>query len=76
METERYFADATAQQLRDAAKACRFAERTGVDDDWDHHYALDARRLTSELGWSWDFTTWSHAATILEREAELAERDA
>jgi hypothetical protein len=72
MTTERYFDTATAQDLRDAASACRLAAK-GDDDNWDHPLAVDARRATKALGWSWDFTTWSHAAGVLEREAELAE---
>jgi hypothetical protein len=44
-----------------------------VDDQWDAPEASEARRLTAELGWSWDFIDWSHAATILENEARLAD---
>ncbi len=72
MTTYRYFADATADQLRGAANACQFAARCGMDDDWDHHHATDARRLTKALGWAWDFTTWTDAAAILEAGADAA----
>jgi hypothetical protein len=69
MDTERYFADATAAQLTAAAIACR---AVAADADRDAPEAAEARRLTDALGWSWDFSTWSHAASILEREAALA----
>jgi hypothetical protein len=74
MTTERYFADADAEDLRDAAYACRVvAEVGGEDTDRDTPAAAQARQLTKDLGWSWDFESWGHAASILEREAELAD---
>jgi hypothetical protein len=68
MTTERYFADATIEELKAAAEACRKA--AAIDDaEWDGDHADEARRLTDALGWAWDFTSWSDAASILEREA-------
>jgi hypothetical protein len=69
--TDRYFSS-TADQLRRAAAACRAASRHD-DDDWDALEAAEARRLTAELDWSWDFEGWAHAASILENEAALAD---
>lgn len=75
-EIERYFPDATAEQLKDGAYACRMvAESGGNDDDWQAPQAMQARQLTRELGWSWDFSTWSHAAGILDQEARLADEE-
>jgi hypothetical protein len=71
MTTERCFPDATPEQLRAAALACRRAVRGG-DEDWDSPEAEEARRRTADLGWAWDFTTWTEAEVILEAEAELA----
>lgn len=73
MTTERYLKTATAEQLRDAAIACRHVfESGGNDDDWDSPRAEEARKRTADLGWAWDFTSWGEAAGILEREADLA----
>jgi hypothetical protein len=58
MTTERYFADATIEELKAAAEACRKA--AAIDDaEWDGDHADEARRLTDALGWAWDFTSWS-----------------
>jgi hypothetical protein len=66
--SDRYFPGATAEQLEAAALACR-AVPEDADSDWDAPEAECARQHTAALGWSWDFSTWSHAASILEREA-------
>jgi hypothetical protein len=71
MNEDRCFPNATAEQLRDAAYACRHAAHFD-DSDWGSGQAWEARKLTAALGWSWDFSTWSHAADILEKEANLA----
>jgi hypothetical protein len=71
MATERYFADATAEQIGAAAAACRRAA-TANDDDWGAPEAEEARRLTADLDWAWDFITWTHAATVLDNEWHLA----
>ncbi len=73
MTTDRLFPTTTAEQLKAAAAACRVAQR-GDDSDWDKPEAAEARDLTEALGWSWDFSTWSEAASILEDEARLAEQ--
>jgi hypothetical protein len=66
--TTRYFAEATAEQLEEAAAACRRA--AAIDDTaWDGDLAREAREFTDALGWSWDFTSWSDAAKILENAA-------
>ncbi len=73
MATDRLFATASFEELMAAAAACRFAEQAH-DEDWNSPEAAEARQLTEDLGWSWDFSTWSHAASILEDEARLAEQ--
>ena len=73
MSTERYFTTASAEELRAAARTCRFVRESGGDpDDWDAPEAAEARRWTRELGWTWDFTDWDDAATVIEAEAVLA----
>lgn len=29
--------------------------------DWDAPAAAEARRLTDDAGWTWDFSTWAEA---------------
>lgn len=66
------FPDATKDQIEVAAWACRSVPEED-DADWDAEEAAGARSLTYALGWSWDFSTWSHAASILESEAAHAD---
>lgn len=73
IEDDQLFPMASAAALRAAEHACRVAQEAG-DEDWNSAAAAEARRLTAELGWSWDFAGWCHAASILDGEADLARR--
>lgn len=55
----------STEDLRRAAAACRWAAQAADDDEWGAPEAYDARAQTEQIGWVWDFSTWSNAAAVL-----------
>jgi hypothetical protein len=39
------------------------------DGSWEHSAAAEARRLTTEAGETWEFTTWAQALHYFTRRA-------
>ena len=58
--------------LWQAAHAACLAVPADASEDWDAESAAEARRLTLELGMSWEFSTWAHAAMVVADEAQAA----
>lgn len=62
------------QALIEAIKPNLKAERTALASDqpsWELPEFAEARRLTEELGISWDFDGWEDALNCIERHGML-----
>jgi hypothetical protein len=75
MRIERCYPKLDLTRVQKIAIVCRLAANDcRVKDDWDEPGAEIARLFLEEIGWTRDdFTTWSHAAKIMEAEFVLAE---